>query len=289
MSESSDKQYSIKDIQNKLLGILLYFSEFCKEHNLGFVLAGGTCLGAIRHRGFIPWDDDLDVFMLREDYEKLVPLWNEFADTEKFALARSDEKINIHHDVTEIKDCNTTFINKHSVDLDINQGIMIDVIPLDAVAEGKAAGILQRLYAMLFSCYNFQRLPEHKSKAVYFASKIALGVVKSFKSRYKIWSFAEKKFTKYNGQGSNMVASFVESPAIMKQHFPIEWFINPATAEFEGHIMPVPKNYNQYLTISYGDYMQLPPKEEQINRHDIYFIDLDNCYLKYRGSKYYKQ
>ncbi len=64
------KEVTIQEIQSKLLEILLYFQKFCQENGLGFVLAGGTCLGAVRHKGFIPWDDDVDVFMLRDDYEK---------------------------------------------------------------------------------------------------------------------------------------------------------------------------------------------------------------------------
>ena len=75
------KEVTIQEIQSKLLEILLYFQEFCQENGLGFVLAGGTCLGAVRHKGFIPWDDDVDVFMLRDDYEKLCRIWDEKAES----------------------------------------------------------------------------------------------------------------------------------------------------------------------------------------------------------------
>ena len=92
-----------RKIQEKLLEILLYFQQFCQEHDLRFTLAGGTCLGAVRHRGFIPWDDDVDVFMLREDYERLGGMWERFADTGRFACVRSNEQYNIHHTATEIK------------------------------------------------------------------------------------------------------------------------------------------------------------------------------------------
>lgn len=100
---------SIEQIQEKLLDILLYFQQFCNEHQLKFVLAGGTCLGAVRHQGFIPWDDDVDVFMLREDYERLGELWERYANTDRFSLVKSNDKFNIHHSSTEIKDNNTTF------------------------------------------------------------------------------------------------------------------------------------------------------------------------------------
>ena len=140
------KEVTIQEIQSKLLEILLYFQKFCQENGLGFVLAGGTCLGAVRHKGFIPWDDDVDVFMLRDDYEKLCRIWDEKADTEHYSCVRSNDQFNIRHSATEIKDNNTTFINRHSVDLDIHQGLMIDVIPLDAVPKSKWKQLWQMLY-----------------------------------------------------------------------------------------------------------------------------------------------
>lgn len=280
------KQYSIEEIQEKLLEILVYFNDFCKEHQLKFVLAGGTCLGAVRHGGFIPWDDDVDVFMLREDYERLQELWGKFADTSRYSCVRSNETINIHHSATEIKDNHTTFINKHSQDVDMHQGLMIDVIPLDNVAEGKGAKIQQYVNSMIYCCYNFQRLPEHKSKAIYYATKIALGVVKSPKLRYKIWKTAEKNIVKLGEKSSNNVASFGEGTSIMRQEFPREWVESPAYLNFEGHSMPVPKDYDGWLTMSYGNYMELPPESERVFRHDAVFIDLENGYERYKGIHY---
>ena len=155
------KEVTIQEIQSKLLEILLYFQKFCQENGLGFVLAGGTCLGAVRHKGFIPWDDDVDVFMLRDDYEKLCRIWDEKADTEHYSCVRSNDQFNIRHSATEIKDNNTTFINRHSVDLDIHQGLMIDVIPLDAVPKSKWKQLWQMVDSMMYCCFNFQRLPAH--------------------------------------------------------------------------------------------------------------------------------
>ena len=278
---------NIKDIQKKLLEILLYFQNFCDTHNLKFVLAGGTCLGAVRHKGFIPWDDDVDVFMLREDYEKLFELWGKYADTTRYALVRSNEYVNIHHTATEIKDCNTTFINKHSMNLDINQGLMIDVIPLDGVTPRKFAQIHQIIQGMLYCCFNFQRLPEHKGKFMYYLTAAALHIIKSDKLKYKIWKAAERNITKYNSDKYNTVASFGEGLKIMRQHFPREWFLHPTVGMFEGHEMPIPANADLYLRISYGDYMKLPPVSAQVPRHNTVFIDLNKSYKEYKGIKYY--
>ena len=285
--ESKVCNSDIKKIQEKLLGILVYFKEFCEENGLRFYLAGGTCIGAARHQGFIPWDDDIDVFMLREDYEKLCELWPLKADLSRFSCVRSDDKINIHHSATEIKDNHTTFINRHSVDLDIHHGIMIDVIPLDGVAPHRFTEMTQIIYAMVYCLFVFQRLPEHKGKLTYYASKIALGLIRSPKLRYKIWKFCEKRLSRFSLEDCSMVASFGEGVTIMRQHFPKEWFRDMDTVlPFEGYEMPVAKDYDQYLRISYGDYMELPPEEERVFRHDISFMDLDHSYLQYKGIKY---
>jgi len=277
---------SVKDIQNKMLEILVYFHRFCEENHLKYVLCGGTCLGALRHKGFIPWDDDIDVFMLREDYEKLQELWEKYADTSRYACVRSNETINIHHSATEIKDSNTTFINKHSVDLDINHGLMIDVIPLDGVPEARWKQIVQKVDAMMYCCFNYQRLPEHKGKLTYYATKIALSVFRSPKVRYRLWKGAEKRLSKYGTKNCTKVASFGEGATIMRMHYPREWFENVAYAEFEGYSLPVPGDADGYLKITFGDYMQLPPVEEQVARHNSVFIDLENSYTKYKGVYY---
>lgn len=284
---AEEMKIDIGQIHEKMLDILVYFRDFCYENDLKFFLAGGTCIGAVRHQGYIPWDDDVDVFMLRDDYEKLQKLWEEKADTSRYSYVRSNDKFNIHHSATEIKDNNTTFINRHSVDLDINQGIMIDVIPLDAVAGSKFGRITQILYAMAYCLFNFQRLPEHKGKLTYYASKVALGIFRSDKMRYKIWKFCEKQLSKYSLEECEYVASFGEGVGIMRQHFPVEWFRDMNTVRpFEGYDMPVPKDVDKYLTISYGDYMQLPPEDQRVFRHSIYFMDLEHSYERYKGVKY---
>ena len=283
---SSAQNVPVRQIQNKMLDILVYFKEFCDANGLKFTLCGGTCLGAVRHGGFIPWDDDIDVFMLREDYEKLQELWEKNADTSRYSCVRSNETINIHHSATEIKDNNTTFINRHSVDSDIHHGLMIDVIPIDGIPESGAKRFFQMVNSMIYCCFNFQRLPEHKGKMTYYATKIALDVFRSPKVRYWIWKGAERRIAKYGTETCGLVASFGEGTSIMRMRFPTEWFREPVLMDFEGHPMPVPSNVDEYLKISFGDYMQLPPEEDRVARHSAVFIDLDHSYKIYKGIHY---
>lgn len=281
-----NNEYGIRQIQEKLLEILMYFQQFCNQYNLKFVLAGGTCLGAARDKGIIPWDDDVDVFMLREDYEKLTILWEKYGNKKKYTCQRSNDKMNIHHTATEIRDNDTTFILRHSMSEDVHHGLMIDIIPLDNVASSIFKRKLQLFYSMLFCCFNFQRLPEHKSQFIYFLTKIALSVVKSFKLRYVLWKYAENKFISLGEKNNGMVASFIEGPKIFKQQFPKKWFENPSYLVFEGEEMPVPLDYNKWLKVSYGNYMEPVPMEERIPRHDVIFYDMNTSYKEYKG-KYY--
>ena len=111
-------------LQEKQLNILKYFIKVCEKHNLQYFLVGGSTLGAIRHKGFIPWDDDIDVGMPREDYDKLVGLWDKYADKSRFRCERTDENRSVMFPMTVVRSVNTTCIYDHSVNKsDICQGL----------------------------------------------------------------------------------------------------------------------------------------------------------------------
>ena len=172
------------------------------------------------------------------------------------------------------------------MDSDINHGMMIDVIPVDGVPKSRWKQILQMIDSMVYCCFNFQRLPEHKGRVTYYATKLALGVFRSFKVRYKLWKGAEQRIIKYGSGNCENVASFGEGATIMRMHFPRRWFDNPAYLSFEGTLMPVPEDVDQYLKITFGNYMELPPEEERVARHNAVFIDTENSYKKYKGIYY---
>ena len=156
----------LKEIQKKELEILLYFQQICKAHGLTFYLCGGGLIGAVRHKGFIPWDDDLDVFMPRPDYEKLPEIWEKFADTAHYSYCRTSLK-EIYHDAgASIRDNYTTFINRHSVNEDICHGLALEIMPIDGCPSSGIKRLIQVVNAMIFCLFNAQRLPEHKGKLI---------------------------------------------------------------------------------------------------------------------------
>lgn len=281
-----DNSFNIADLQSKMLGLLAELIRVCEENNLTYWACGGTCIGALRHDGFIPWDDDLDVYMPRNDYEKLWELKDRF-NSEQFVLCRTTKERNYHHRVQQLVDITTTFINQRSVDEDIEHGVYIDIIPMDACAPSGISRLSQIKNAILFSIYNVQCLPEfHGGKLFRFAVGAALKFVPSDKRRYRIWSKAEKKMTRWSWDDADKVVELAASTRVLLNPYPKEWFTGVKKHKFEDIEINLPAGVDHYLTQVFGDYMSLPPESERHPRHNTVKIDLENSYKVYKG-KYY--
>ena len=282
-------EISLRELQNKSLEIALYFKDFCNEHGLLFYMCGGCCIGSLRHKGFIPWDDDVDVFMPRDDYEKLKELWPKYANTEKYACVYADKNRVDGNLFVTIRDNETTAIKPYQVDMDISHGVALDVLPLDGWPDGKMKRKMQVFWALVYSLYCAQTVPVNHGKAVSVAGKIALTLVPSKKLRYKLWKLAERKMTKYPIKECNYITELCSGPYYMKKQYPREAFDKAIWVDFENVKMPIPQGYDVYLRTAFGDYMKLPPKENQKPHHDAIFIDLNNSYKKYKGVYYLKR
>lgn len=282
-------EISLRELQNKSLEIALYFKDFCNEHGLLFYMCGGCCIGSLRHKGFIPWDDDVDVFMPRDDYEKLKELWPKYANTEKYACVYADKNRVDGNLFVTIRDNDTTAIKPYQVDMDISHGVALDVLPLDGWPDGKMKRKMQVFWALVYSLYCAQTVPVNHGKAVSVAGKIALTLVPSKKFRYKLWKLAERKMTKYPIKECNYITELCSGPYYMKKQYPREAFDKAIWVDFENVKMPIPQGYDVYLRTAFGDYMKLPPKEKQKPHHDAIFIDLNNSYKKYKGVYYLKR
>ena len=279
----------LRRLQLKSLETLRYFKDFCKKNNLLFYFCGGCCIGTLRNKGFIPWDDDIDVFMPREDYEKLYELWNKKADTERFSCLKATKNRFISNIFTTIVDNNTTLIKPHQKDLDIPHGITMDVLPLDGCPSGRMSRGIQKVWALIYSLYMAQMVPQNHGKLVSLVGKIMLGLVPSRRIRYNIAKFAERQMSKYPIEDCEKITELCSGPRYMQNEYPKKAFESAVWREFEGEKMPIPTGYDDYLRIAFGDYMELPPEEKQIPHHEIIFLDLENGYKKYKGMKYCKE
>ncbi len=280
------REPDLQDIQKKSMEILLVFKEFCEKHGLLFYLCGGCCIGAVRHKGFIPWDDDIDVFMPRDDYETLARLWpKEMADT-KYRYCRSSQKECCRYLMAAISDESTTFIKERQKDLDISHGVRLDILPLDGCPESRQKRLFQIIWGLIYQIYINQEPPISKGILPYIAGRIMLMLCPGWKLRFRIADFAQKRMSQYPFGSSGRVTELCARFDPMLREYPAEAFKSAVYMPFEGLEMPVPAGYDIYLRMAFGDYMTLPAKKDRKPKHETVKIDLEHSYLIYKGIFY---
>ena len=277
----------MEPLQAKCLEMAEYFVQFCKENDLLCYLCGGGAIGTLRHKGFIPWDDDLDFFMPRKDYEKLAQLWPQKADS-RYQLSKSNENYIDRNLFITIRDTQTTCIKPYQQDLDIPHGLALDVLPLDYYPANGLSRKKQVIAALVYSLFCAQTIPEKHGGIMKWGSQALLALVPSKKLRYKIWKKAEAEMTKYTEEESDGITELCSGPYYMKKKYLISSFEDALWLPFEETELPIPVGYDAYLKTAFGDYMTPPPVEKQVAHHDAVFIDLEKSYTHYKGEYYGK-
>ena len=277
----------MEPLQEKCLEMAEYFVQFCKENDLLCYLCGGGAIGTLRHKGFIPWDDDLDFFMPRKDYEKLAQLWPQKADS-RYQLSKSNENYLDRNLFITIRDTQTTCIKPYQQDLDIPHGLALDVLPLDYYPTNELSRKKQVIAALVYSLFCAQTIPEKHGGIMKLGSQVLLALVPSKKLRYKIWKKAEAEMTKYTKDESDGITELCSGPYYMKKKYPISSFEDALWLPFEETELPIPIGYDAYLKTAFGDYMTPPPVEKQVGHHDAVLVDLEKSYTHYKGEYYGK-
>ena len=288
----------IKSLQNVCLEILKEVDRVCRKHNILYWLEGGTMLGAVRHRGFIPWDDDLDIAMFREDYDRFCEIAPQELQSGYFLQTRkTDSEYPLFF--AKVRKNNTFIDEKSFRRLHINKGIFIDIFPVD-----KMPPTLRKTKRFCFSLRCFflfylllERNVDTKTTDRYFLLfKIVRTVLipaalfkKQFAQRFdkKLQKYNHTENVKYTGSlsGNQSVRwvykkewheSFIEVPfEDMTAKIPVgykkEWHESFIEVPFEDMTAKIPVGYDELLTNAYGNYMNLPPKEKQIPEHGLSF------------------
>lgn len=262
--------YEIRPLQLRILDILLAVQEVCEKHNLRYYIIAGTLLGAVRHKGFIPWDDDLDIGMPRKDYEKLMANAKEWMP-EQYEVVSYETDKTYPLQFAKIQDANTTLIER--MHLKYLGGVYIDVFPLDGMTSNP---IMQTWQLMRYFYYK---------KVLYFiyrdpyrhghgpSSWLPL-LCRKFYTLEGVQEKIKRVQKTYDYDAHEYVVNHFDG---RKGIMPRRYYGKPTPINFEGKQVLGVEDTNAYLTRQYGDYMTLPPVDKQ-RQHNFHLLDLNTPY-----------
>ena len=288
-----DNSSLIRRVQLKQLEIIKVFQDICRRHGLRYFAIGGTCLGAIRHGGFIPWDDDTDIGMPYEDYLK----FTEIAKTElppNYALYghRHPKSFKVAY-ALRIHDTNTSFFPKECEGIkDFDMGIHIDLLIMNGMPAGKLARKILLAKMGFYRLLNtLMRLQLIRSKSVFRAVikrviYLLFTPIRLLRPYYYFTVKQEQLLSKYPFDCSDRIMfawrDFTSSPeGWYKMIFLHDDFKSSVEVPFEDTTIAVPVHYDRYLTMDYGDYMRLPPEEQRMTHVQDMIVDFEKSYTYY--------
>lgn len=260
----------LRKLQLAQLLILKKIDKLCIDNGLAYYLVGGTLLGAIRHQGFIPWDDDLDIAMYRDDYNRLQEILKEQYTEELFLQTPSTDK-NYNRQIAKIRLRGTYQVEKNLSNIEMNHGIYIDIFPLDYVRKDRGIALFLRgkLIRILFA-YNTMRsgkktkmsLPKQIIKAM------TTWITYLIPRRFVSFLF-DYLCTMDNKKECEYTTSFLSGYGWKKQLHSNDVYGGGVKVNFEGNLFNAPEKYEKVLSSLYGDYMKLPPLEKRHSGHKL--------------------
>ena len=266
-------------MQTMLVDMLGWFHGMCEENSLRYYIIAGTMLGAIRHKGFIPWDDDIDVGMPRADYEKLRELCKQKQHDRYFIEYPGLENKKYTYLTAKVYDTSTTLIEKRR--RPIKRGIYIDIFPLDGI--GNTMEEAEKNYKPFRRHFDLQLMITTaflKRRSLYKNVATLVGRVISpvFVRDYKHLKKLDDLCRRFDFDHSKIVSNLMGGSGT-KGMVPVEYFGKPTPVQFETLTVYGLENPDAYLSAMYGDYMKLPPAEKQVSLHDSIECDLNKSYL----------
>ena len=258
------EKIGIEELKKIQMEILDYVSKFCEENEIKYWLDSGTLLGAIRHKGYIPWDDDIDLGMLRPDYDKFMSLFNERSDRYKFYSIENNK--NFDYPFGKVIDT-TTILYEPDMKYGRKLGVNIDIFVYDNAPEDNAE--IEKMFKkrdLFTKFYVVKNYPFFVSKSTIFQKMfrfIGYYILKILPTGF----FSRKIINnslKYKNSDTKLIGNFTAYSKVVAEK---ELFLTTIKVTFEGKKYNAPIGYDKWLRLFYGDYMQLPPEEKRISTH----------------------
>lgn len=271
-------QYELRAIQKVEIEILKEIMNICNKFHIEFFIIGGTALGAQRHKGFIPWDDDIDIGMTRINYEKFIEVCKGNLSNDYFLQTPETDK-NTPFAYVKLRKTNTKFVEWRNRNINMNNGIFVDIFPYDNIPNDEklrkkqfnAVKILNKFYA-------YSKTPDISEEPTNYILKIKQYIRRFIYYIFKlipskiILQLLDNQLKKYNNNKTDAKACLF-FPEYMKEYMDNKTLYPISQFEFEDMIVPGPGNIDIYLKNHYGEYMKLPPEEKRVG-HRPYIIQL---------------
>lgn len=270
LKPAASSNVPLKAMQNCEFEILKYIRDVCEEHGLRYYLAYGTLIGAIRHQGFIPWDDDMDVHIPREDYLKLIEIMAENPHP-YYRLVSRETSPKFTHILAKMIDTRTTLIQKAHWTERVPLGVYVDIFVLDGA--GNTPAEAEAAYYEAFACY-FQwekaatiMFPPDRVRREAFNKWLHHIPAKLLGERYYMDRHTAICMERDYDAGSYVAAMAAATPEPARNVWKKDWFGDGSNVTFNGEHFRAPADPDAVLRPEYGDYMQLPPPEQRASHH----------------------
>ena len=266
-------------LQSRLLPMFRWFHNYCAEQGLRYYVIGGTMLGAVRHKGFIPWDDDIDVGMPRPDYDRLCSLLAKQSDP-PYLLETPGAADDFPYLYAKLYDPQTTMIEKKR--MAVVRGVFLDIFPLDGLGKDEETAkahykkIKKKINLHTAMVCALRKGRSFKKNLAVLIARMIPGFILSPRKLAKQIEFLQKT---YDFDDSLYISNTAGAWGA-KENFPRSVFGTPAAYPFEDGTVLGPEQFDAYLSGLYGSYMTPPPPEKQVSHHDFSYLDLETPYKK---------
>lgn len=268
---------SIKQVQKKILEIMKYIDRLCRSNGITYYIMGGTALGAVRHGGFIPWDDDLDIFMTPSEYKKFKTVF--IKDNNRAFVLQEWHTTSDYLEYAKVRMNGTTFIEEVFKDRkDLHQGIYVDIMILHKVPQKK---FIQRLVYLESKFVTLYALSQRNWKPKNKIQGIVLKSLHLMPCKLMTKLFYRRIYHYDNLQDKFMYCYWITPARFNSGLFDASFFSNPVDIPFEDTKLLGSKKIKEYLKYRYGDYMKLPSKEKQEAAVHAMIFDVNRDYTEY--------